>query len=300
MKKERKLRPVDIAVAFVNGECRAYLAAKGGVYERRSYDGVEWTKPALVAARSGVTGVQVFVVRQKIYLLVAAGKLCLYILSDGKCALYPYPVIARFPIQRFKGAYAADGYRLFGARKGKIYQYFSRNCIDWREEKLDIHGLGHTAEGALSPMSGYRFLLYSGDGKSRLAALERDGEGYRAAAERALGEEGMKSAPDGNGKYVIYGLKEGEPFLTEAGAYSEVIGELYRKECAARSRSEEEVFRSDENSASAVDAEEDFSEEEPGREEISASDSPGADIAPDEERPFPEKEGEAADGNDEK
>ena len=139
--KKTQPKPQDWAFLSAKGEYRFYYALNGGVYERRSYDGAEWTEPVLLFVRHGISGVQAVGVRQKIYLLVAAGKkLYLYMPSGGAYVGYPYPVIDRFPNTSFKAARSDGEYLLFAAKNGEIFKFTSVNCIDWDRETVKAVG----------------------------------------------------------------------------------------------------------------------------------------------------------------
>lgn len=201
-----------------------YLAAKGGIYERRSYDGVEWTKQTPVFECAGAVGVQAFRVRQKAYFLVAAAKkLYLYTPSEGRYVRYPYPVIKPFPATPFKAARSDGAYNLFVVEKGEFVRYVSDNCIDWKRETLKIEGLKGVPEGAYSPMAAYRFMIYSDGRESRAAELESSADGLYAVSETVIGGKGMKSGMSRSGKYLIYGVEKGEPFFEEAKNFPEAF-----------------------------------------------------------------------------
>lgn len=212
--KKTQPKPQDWAFLSVKGEYRFYYALNGGVYERRSYDGAEWTEPVLLFVRHGISGVQAVGVRQKIYLLVAAGKkLYLYMPSGGAYVGYPYPVIDKFPNTSFKAARSDGEYLLFAAKNGEIFKFTSVNCIDWDRETVKAVGFSHLPEGAVSPMEGYKYILYS-DSASSYIAITEGGEERRVIAETQIGAAGLKCGMIA-GKYVFYTANGSEPMFIE-------------------------------------------------------------------------------------
>ncbi len=198
-----------------------FVAEKNGVCAFRSADLSEWSGGETCIPRRGVRCVQAFMRHGKRVLVYSAGR-SLYIAAETACGDYkefPLPVVRRFVLDAFKGAFSRERFCLFGIRGERIYEYSSANLIKWERKTIAGEGFGYGDSGALSVFGCAKkhFVVYPRGADSFIAEADFDGDTIVADCGLRLGEKGFVSTAVDTGRYLIYGADKGVPKFVSAG-----------------------------------------------------------------------------------